>query len=361
MDENKVKLEEAKEKVIKKIPETSVSKRQLELLRKRYDVNEEKRIVKVTLRYEKASDVLLTNVGRKENPQFNPDVIDTINKLIENIPLNYRAEIHFDISDYEGYDPKNIMLSFNDALELRQYSARRGRKNRWLISTILVLIGIVCLFLLATGKVNGWFGQGINSEIITEIIDITGWVFVWEAVSLMFLEPTEQATFTLKMREKIAFISFNTESGEELREDEENIFENWREEGKIKNIGRVLLLGSSAAFVALAFFSIFNMLSSISELKEMTPGNIVAVVIFALITIAFHLIAGLGGFMKYSGKNNWLSRSVGPIAIIICVLMIMSTALSFVADNLSTIVSSISSLIINIFYVCGYFIDRYSK
>ncbi len=361
MDKNKEKLEEAKDKVIKKIPETSVSKRQLELLRKRYDIDEENKIIKITLRYEKASDVLMSHIGKKENPPFNPDVVDTINKLIESVPLNYKAEIHFDIKDYEGYDPHNIMQSFNDVLELRQYSARRGRKNRWLISTILVLIGIVCLFLLATGKVNGWFGEGINSEIITEIIDITGWVFVWEAVSLMFLEPTEQATFTLKMREKVAFVSFNAESGEELRENEDEIFSNWREEGRLKNIGRVMLLGSSAAFVALAFFAVFNLISSISSFKEMSAGSIVGYSIFAFCVIVFNLIAGFGGLMKYSGKSNWLSRSVGPIAIIICVLMIMSTAVSVIAENLSSIVSSISSLVINIFYVSGYFIDRYSK
>ncbi len=361
MDNSKEKLEEAKEKVIKQIPESTVSKRQLELLKKRYDVDEENRIVKITLRYNKASDVLLTHVGKKENPPFNPDVVDTINRLVESVPLNYKAEIHFDILDYEGYDPQDIMMSFNDILELKQYSARRGRKSKWLVSTILVLIGIACLFLLATSKVNGWFGEGINAEIITEIIDITGWVFIWEAVSLMFLEPTEQATFTLKMREKVAYVSFNTESGRELRENEDEIFSDWREEGRLKNVGRVLLLGSSAAFIALAFFSVLNVISSIPDMKDMSAGSIAGYTVLAVCVITFNLIAGFGGFMKYSGKNNWLSRSVGPIAIIICVLMIMSTAISVIAESLSSVVSSISSLIINIFYVAGYFIDKYSK
>ena len=43
-----------------------------------------------------------------------------------------------------------------------------------------------------------WFGEGIKAEVIAETINIAAWVFVWEAVSMLFLEKSEQKIFALR-------------------------------------------------------------------------------------------------------------------------------------------------------------------
>lgn len=354
-------IAKAKKELRHKIDEATAGKRQIELLKQRYDVDEENKIISISLRYDKVSDIVMTNVGKKEYPQFDPSVFENIENLFDDFPMNYQAEIKFDIADYEGFEPNKIMTSFNDSLELTQYSARRHRKNKWLIATIMTLVGVVFLFLLAMGQINGWFGEGVNEEVITEIIDIIGCVFIWESIYYLFMEPTQQATLALKMRQKIAYVSFY--KNEELleRESEKEIFENWHEEGKFKGIARGLLLCSSAAFIAIAFFTLCTVISAISDIGAFTPLGITAFIVLALFSIIFDLFAGIGGLSKYIGKNNWLAKSVGPFAIAMTVLMIANIVIASITNTWTGLAPSISSLVINLFYVAGYFIEKYLK
>ncbi len=359
--EEEQKKEPPKEKRHKLMPSISVGSRQIDLMKKHYEVDEENKVVTLTFRFDKASELLDTEIGRKDHPQFSPDVIEKMKSLIDTVPMNYRVEVEFDIREYEGYDPKSIMESFNDSLELTQYAARRTRKSKWLISTILILIGIMLLFVMAVGKNNSWFGDGVNQDIITEIIDIAGWVFIWEAVSLLFLEPTEQSTFALKIRQKIVGVAFYQQGDDTpfVKETAEEIFSNWSEEGKVKRFGKACLLGSSAAFIAMGFVALFSLYTALKNASELTPLSITALVIFSLITMAYHLLAGFGGIHKYIGKENWLSRCVGPIAIFMTVMLIITIVVSAITNSVSGLVSSITSSIINIFYIGGYFIDKY--
>lgn len=354
-------IAKVKKELRNKIDEATAGKRQIELLKQRYDVDEENKIISISLRYDKVSDIVMTNVGKKEYPQFDPSVFENIENLFDDFPMNYQAEIKFDIADYEGFEPNKIMTSFNDSLELTQYSARRHRKNKWLIATIMTLVGVVFLFLLAMGQINGWFGEGVNEEVITEIIDIIGCVFIWESIYYLFMEPTQQASLALKMRQKIAYVSFY--KNEELleRESEKEIFENWHEEGKFKGIARGLLLCSSAAFIAIAFFTLCTVISAISDIGAFTPLGITAFIVLALFSIIFDLFAGIGGLSKYIGKNNWLAKSVGPFAIAMTVLMIANIVIASITNTWTGLAPSISSLVINIFYVAGYFIEKYLK
>lgn len=360
MDEEQIK-ELPQEKKRRLIPSVSVGSRQIDLMKKHYDVDEENKIVTLTFRFEKASELLDTEIGKKDCPQFSPSVIERMKELIDTIPMNYRTEIEFDIKEYEGYDPKKIMEAFNDSLELTQYAARRTRKSKWLISTILILVGVILLFILAVGKNNSWFGEGVNQDIVTEIIDIAGWVFIWEAVSLLFLEPAEQSTFALKIRQKVVDVAFYQQGDDTpfVKESAEEIFSNWSEEGKIKRFGKACLLGSSAAFIAMSFINLMSLYTTLKAQSELTPLSIAIFIIFSLITISYHLLAGFGGINKYMGKENWLSKCVGPITIFMSVMLIITIVLAVITNSVTGLVSAIASSVINIFYIGGFFIDRY--
>ena len=354
-------IQKVKKEVRHKIDEATAGKRQIELLKQRYDVDEENKIISISLRYDKISDIVLTNVGKKEYPQFDPQVFENMENLFDDFPMNYRAEIKFDIADYEGFEPCEIMTSFNASLELTQYSARRHRKNKWLIAASMTVVGVVFLFLLAMGQINNWFGEGANEEVITEIIDIIGSVFIWESVYYLFMEPTQQASLALKMRQKIAYVSFYNNNRLLGRESDKEIFENWNEEGKFKGLARGLLLCSSAAFIAIAFFTLCTVISAISDIEKFTPLGITAFIVLAIFSIAFDLFAGLGGLSKYIGKNNWLSKAVGPLAVVMTALMVVNIIIASVTNIWTGLAPSISSLVINVFYVAGYFVDKYLK
>ena len=360
-DMGEKEIQKVRKEIRYRIDETTAGKRQLELLKQRYDVDEENKIISISLRYDKVSDIVMTNVGKKEYPQFDPSVFESLENLFDDFPMNYQAEIKFDIVDYEGFEPNKIMTSFNDSLELTQYSARRHRKNKWLIATSMTLVGVVFLFLLAMGQINGWFGEGVNKEVITEIIDIIGCVFIWESIYFLFMEPTQQATLALKMRQKIAYVSFYKNEEMLERESEKEIFENWHEESKFKVLARGLLLCSSAAFIAIAFFTLCTLISALSDIGKFSPLGITVFTVLAVFSVIFDFFAGLGGLSKYIGKDDWLSKTVGPLAIVMTVLMIANIVIASVTNTWTGLAPSISSLVINVFYVSGYFIDTYLK
>ena len=163
------------------------SNRQIELLKKHYDIDETNKIAKINLRYEKATDVLVEDLGKNEHPQFEWDVIERVNNVIDTLPYGYRVDIEFSIEDFQEYTPKTIVESFNDELELNSFGVRKSRTKTWLVVSILVITGIVLLIFMFLGSSLGWFGSGTKEDIIVEIIDIAAWVFILEAVSMIFL------------------------------------------------------------------------------------------------------------------------------------------------------------------------------
>lgn len=138
------------------------NKRQIELLEKYYNIDNENKIISIDLHYQKVSDILLTNEGNINYFLFKNEIIETVNNAIKRTPRDFKINIVFDIEDYENYNPKQIIESFNDTLELGQYSARRGKQLKNLIASILILVGIILLFFMIIGKNNNWFEEGIK-------------------------------------------------------------------------------------------------------------------------------------------------------------------------------------------------------
>ena len=85
--------------------------RQIELFEEYYDINKEAKIVSYSLNFDKASDIFDSSAKK---PLFNNDVLESINSLIEKAPFGYKVNINFNITDYQGYNPKEIITSFND-------------------------------------------------------------------------------------------------------------------------------------------------------------------------------------------------------------------------------------------------------
>lgn len=335
------------------------NQRQIELFEKYYNVNKENKTVGFTLHYEKASDLLDTNFGNIKKPQFSEDALKNINSLIEKAPFGYKVEINFEINDYEGYDPKSIIESFNDTLELNQYSARKIKQRKELIASNLILIGIILLFIMVVGKAHNWFGEGIRTEIASEVINIAAWVFVWEAVTMLFLDFSEQKIFALKIKTKVSQISMMKKGDLEPLAVEEStqIFGKWENEGRIRRIGKVFLLISSFAFLFLAFYSIYQLYLSIID-PEFVISKLPLYILTTIISSLLFIFAGIGGISLYNGKNRRASNFVGPYSIFIFVAIIALLILASIFNSRKLIFSSISTVIINILYIIGYIIEK---
>ncbi|MEI3536853.1 MAG: hypothetical protein V8R16_09085 [Bacilli bacterium] len=335
------------------------NKRQIELLEKYYVVDNDKKIINIDLHYPKSSDILLNNEGNINCPLFKNEILETVNNLIERTPKDYKVNIIFDIEDYENYKPKQIIESFNDTLELGQYSARRGKQLKNLIASILILVGIILLFFMIIGKNNNWFEEGIKSDIISEVIDIAAWVFIWEAVTMIFLEQPEQNKFALKIRRKVVQITMLKKGNNEplYLENTNSIFNNWEGESKIKSVGRNCLLISSSAYLFLALFDIYSLCKYLLA-NDLTIFTIATLIIFTIISSGVSILAGLGGLFKYIGKKNVLANFVRPYAIFLSIIIIINIIINFIDFNYFGLLSIIPSFLINILYIIGYRIDK---
>lgn len=335
------------------------NKRQIELLEKYYVVDNDKKIINIDLHYPKSSDILLNNEGNINYPLFKNEILETINNSIERTPKDYKVNIIFDIEDYENYKPKQIIESFNDTLELGQYSARRGKQLKNLIASILILVGIILLFFMIIGKNNNWFEEGIKSDIISEVIDIAAWVFIWEAVTMIFLEQPEQNKFALKIRRKVVQITMLKKGNNEplYLENTNSIFNNWEGESKIKSVGRNCLLISSSAYLFLALFDIYSLCKYLLA-NDLTIFTIATLIIFTIISSGVSILAGLGGLFKYIGKKNVLANFVRPYAIFLSIIIIINIIINSIDFNYFGLLSIIPSFLINILYIIGYRIDK---
>lgn len=338
------------------------NERQLILLKKYYQVDEENKIVTINVYYDKASDFLNTSIGNVDNPIIRDDALENVNSIIQSIPVVYKVKINFDIKDYENYDPKNIIQSFNDTLELNQYTSRRLRQRKNLIAATLILVGVILLCFMVIGKNKTWFGEGIKAEVISETINIAAWVFVWEAVSMLFLEKSEQKIFALRIRTRVSEIIMLENSSNKILacESSESIFGKWDNESKLKRYSKMATLVSSMVLIFTAFYTTYDLISGLTLDLISNFLSWIAVIIY-IISIIAYLLAGIAGIRRYVGKTGGISKMMGVYVVILLFNYVIMIINFISAPSFSIILSSIGSLIINFLYISGYFIDKYYK
>ena len=314
------------------------NERQLLLLKKYYQVDEENKIITINVHYDKASDFLNTSIGNNNNPIIRDEALENVNNIIQSIPVVYKVRINFDIKDYENYNPKNIIQSFNDTLELNQYTSRRLRQRKNLIAATLILVGVILLCFMVIGKNKIWFGEGIKAEVIAETINIAAWVFVWEAVSMLFLEKSEQKIFALRIRTRVSEIAM-------LETDRNN---------------KMATLISSMILIFISFYTLYSLITGIIT-NTFSGFFLIVVIVVSIISILAYFFAGIAGLRNYIGKINGISKFMGIYVAILIVNYVITIIGQITNSNLSIIFSTIGSVVINFLYISGYIIDKYYK
>lgn len=335
------------------------SNRQLELLKKHYDIDEINKLVTINLRYELATDLLVEDLGKNEHPQFEWSVLERINEVIDTLPMGYKVNIELGIGDFQGYSPTTIMESFNDELELNSFGVRKSRTKTWLMAASLVIVGIVLLIFMFLGSSLGWFGEGTQNDIFVEIIDIAACVFVWEAVSMVFLEHSDNFSVSFNLKKRIENVKIkNTKTNEILSsENHEDIFGHWQKEKPLFSLARGSLLFASSAFICMAFFSLYQLIE-FGVSGDYTTNEMIFFGVGGVIGFIFHIIAGAGGLFRYIGSDNKMSKVVLPSAIILFIFLIVSIVVNALDGSVTSVVASASSLIFDIFYIFGCFIYK---
>lgn len=294
--------------------------RQIELLSKYYDIDIEKRIIYIELHYQNVSDVLANDVSFKDAPQFSNDLLERVLKLVDSFPAEFDVDLKLKFDNYEGYNPELLMSSFKDNLEMFHYSFYKERKMVWLLSAILVIISFSLLALRLFAVNAKLFPDG---GIVQEMVDICGWVFLWEGVSLLFLTESEKRDITKKVIAHLVSLSFLDSTGNVIvHVNHENLISSWIFETKKQKTGRILLLIGGAGCFAIGTTKFFDALSYLYNALTDTSGQAYFSFIMMGVYFAFAIIfilAGIGALNMFREKGP-LQKYVAVIAWIMFVL-----------------------------------------
>ncbi len=338
-----------------------VDSRQLELIEKYYYLDREKKLIDVDLNYDSVDDILDKAIGNPMNPQFSKDVLQTIDYIIADIPTGYKVNVNFVLKDYKNYDPKVLMDTFNNTLELRRYSSRKRKLNKHVFSGILIFIGISILLLMIFLKNYSKTFSAIQQDIMTEVLDITAWVFIWEAITLLFLDNGSDTKFAIEIRRKVNQISFYTDKEETplLCEENKEIFKNWESVSRLKTFSKYLLLVTSIAYLVLAVYLIYDLLA---KTVFMEPIMIVPKIMFvAFALFGMSIFAGICGIKIFLNKPVKHYNLLGIYSIFTFFSFIATVIISIVNKDTTILSSSICSMIVGFLYSIAFFSEKYSK
>lgn len=350
-----------KEKNIKeKLP---LESKQLDLIERYYAVDRTDKTVTFTFEYDSVNDITLEHVKTKELlPYADSSILEKMGSFIEFLPQDYSAIFEFEIDDYHGYDPALLIHSINDAIEFNHYSGMKDTKKKWLKASLLIVVGILLLVLMFIGQVHDWFGNGIEEETIVEVIDILACVFIWEAVCMIFLEPSTDVSLDILMKTRVRCIRFFDKGKKELlaQESQKALLSSGGIRERRRSFGYISLLVGSAGFLTLSFASL---IMGIPRLLQQSADSfpLIALEYIALTLFSFsYLFCGLSGIYCYLGKNRF-EKFTSFFILLSFVSIIGNFVFAILKKDMAFFVTPSFTVISIILFTVGYILLNYKK
>lgn len=346
---------------MKKIEENEIVKRRIELLKKYYPIDEENKIVTIKLYYEHASELLDYTVGEESCEMFDNSFLEKLNSVFEKIPVNYKADVILEIKDYDGYSPEDIMEKFNDLIELNSYNVVRTSKKNKLVSALLILIGVLILVfnqIFFEYEIYGIKGE-LESLILQEFFDIVSWVFIWQAVTVLFLSPTDVGIQIFSISKKLNKFCVAKDNDIIIEEKRDSILNRCKIDTSFSKVKKNILLVTSTTLIFFGLIYLIDPLKPSSwAYNESYAGTIIGNIIAILIGVTV-ILAGINGLSRFSNKKLKLGFSY-PLVFIVFIFLLLFWILFIISASKSDINDVITLTVIVLVYL-GYLISSKNK
>ncbi len=345
---------------------TNDNDRKNELIKKYYDMDEEGKVLYLYYDFNHISELYDNYSPKEKNNLFCSDVTEKISNSIDNIPLNYKVKIIFEVDAITKDEAKKLVESFNDSIELSLYFARGVKQKRQLSAALLILVGITLIFILTVLKSTGVLENELQKDVGTEVVDIVAWVFIWEATTLLFLERPKEYKYSFQMKNRVSEIEVIEKTSQEqlIKEESKSIFKDLINETKIKRFAKVSLLGSSIGFIFLVFYNSYAFIADLNNyLKgdEISTKNVITIIIAYLIVVTVNLLAGISGVHKYLDKKTKVAKFSTIYSIFLFIIIVIDIVSYCMGNNHMGVFGFICSFIIQLLYVTGCMIDYFVK
>lgn len=231
MEDKQMKLQlPDKRKLFLKSPK-ELFDRQNRLLDYIYDVDKENRIVTARIYFASIDDII--DSSYKKNLMLNSALWDKMEQVLKSVPFSYKVNFEFEIDDMKGCSPDVLMAALEKNIDMKYLSFAISTRRKRRVALSLTAIGVLLLLINIILQVLQPF-NGVVENILVEIIDIAAWVFVWEAVTIYYIDGYEIRRGLKNIRKRILDISFkDSQTKDEKKEDFDSLSSNLK--SKIKD------------------------------------------------------------------------------------------------------------------------------
>jgi len=297
--------------------------RENQLLKKYYNLDEKNKTATIKLKYDKVSDILDNSLDSNEY-KISDGTVENIITHTKHIPKKYRIRLDLKFNDFENCNKYKLLESFNDVLEINNYQRQRLTKIKYIKVGFLILTGIMLLFFLTYAKISKLFGDNPRDSITSEVIDIVAWVFIWEAVTVMFLSPLD-----LPFNSKMFVLMVN-----EIRliDSDDNVFYNenlkevasaWDSTSKIKSLVDNINLFCGVAFIGIGISSLIRYINT-QYLMSMINISISTFVVDIIVDL-IQILIGIGITTRYLGyTKKWMRKLIVIFNVFVAIDLILT-------------------------------------
>ena len=273
--------------------------RQLEILSKYYDIDFEKRLINLELVYDKVSDMIDDDIVTTKKIVFKNEILQRVSEILDTFPLEFKVNLTFKINDYEGHDPDEVVESFKDCLEMFHYSIHREKSFRLLEAVILALVSVGILFLRKFVLDNGVIG---DDNLTSEMLDITAWVFLWQAVTVLFLTPNEFREISFKILTRLNVVSLYKKDELVTKISQDDIQRNWVQISRAEKNSRKVMIIAGAFTFATGVMSVINGLTAFFG-DPFSWLSLISFLFALLISGVVSILGGIGAISVYREKG----------------------------------------------------------
>lgn len=212
MDENKNNLNKKIDSDIENLIEENFSFpiEYNKMLKNYFEFDENNKCVYVDLKFNDIEDIFDFSIGNYSLYMVKSEVIEKIDKILAMIPKRYSVEFKIKIKDTKDVGLDQIRANFMNSMGLLNFNKYRTNDRKEIGSISLLIFGIVLLILKIVFFDSGLFPNvsGLYKNIGSEVLDIAAWVFVWEAITIYFIELKLEKLKEKNMKKRIKNISF---------------------------------------------------------------------------------------------------------------------------------------------------------
>ncbi len=324
--------------------------RQLDLLSKYHEVDFERRIVTLTIKLEKATELINTKVGSKSHPVLDAFFLETASDAIHALPADFKLDFKLEIDDYEGYDPDVIFDALKDSLELFNYDYTKEKKKNTVKMSLLIFIGVFIFSLLFYLCSFGFIKNEVSHNIIHEVIYTVACVLLWEGVYILFLPDESYNSISGSVLTRIDRFIFADGKGKILHEESfEAMKTDWvHDDKKVKRSKRFLLFFGTGAMVIGAIIA--TDIIEYTQLFKEQPFMSVFLIILTVLTGLFTFATGACAVSYYANSNK-LTKFLKPLTFVALGICGIYLAL-YIANAIINKNNSVLSIVLLSILIC---------